>query len=51
MDWSKYLDPNAKDLVKRLLVRDVTRRLGSLKVSQREGEGRGYQRLLVGYWI
>ena len=32
VDWSRYLEVNAKDLIKKLLVRDVTRRLGSLKV-------------------
>ncbi|XP_064393943.1 cAMP-dependent protein kinase catalytic subunit PRKX-like [Halichondria panicea] len=31
IDWPRHLEPNAKDLVKKLLVRDVTRRLGSLK--------------------
>lgn len=32
VDWSRHLEINAKDLIKKLLVRDVTRRLGSLKV-------------------
>lgn len=32
VDWPRHLEPTAKDLVKKLLVRDVTRRLGSLKV-------------------
>ena len=32
VEWPRHLEPNAKDLVKKLLVRDVTRRLGSLKV-------------------
>ena len=32
VDWSRHLDANSKDLIKKLLVRDVTRRLGSLKV-------------------
>lgn len=31
VDWSRHLDVNAKDMIKKLLVRDVTRRLGSLK--------------------
>ncbi len=34
IDWPRHLEPNAKDLIKKLLVRDVTRRLGSLKVSE-----------------
>lgn len=32
IDWSRHLDNTSKDLIKKLLVRDVTRRLGSLKV-------------------
>lgn len=32
VEWAGHLELNAKDLVKRLLTRDVTRRLGSLKV-------------------
>ena len=32
VDWSSHLEVNAKDLIKKLLTRDVTRRLGSLKV-------------------
>ena len=32
VDWPHHLSPTAKDLIKKLLVRDVTRRLGSLKV-------------------
>ena len=32
IEWPRHLEPNAKDLIKKLLVRDVTRRLGSLKV-------------------
>ena len=33
VEWPRHLEPNAKDLIRKLLVRDVTRRLGSLKVS------------------
>ena len=40
IEWPRTLDPNAKDLIKKLLVRDVTKRLGSLRV-RGEGEGRG----------
>ena len=32
IDWPKVISGSAKDFIKRLLVRDVTRRLGSLKV-------------------
>ncbi len=32
VSWPVYLSPTSKDLIKKLLVRDVTRRLGSLKV-------------------
>lgn len=32
IDWPRHIDPQAKDLIKKLLVRDVTRRLGTLKV-------------------
>ena len=32
IDWPKVVNSNAKDLVKKLLDRDVTVRLGSLKV-------------------
>ena len=39
MDWSRHLEVNAKDLIKKLLVRDVTRRLGSLKVGVASGCG------------
>ncbi|KAL5475427.1 hypothetical protein EMCRGX_G025243 [Ephydatia muelleri] len=31
IDFPRHLDPMAKDLIKKLLVRDVTRRLGTLK--------------------
>ena len=33
IEWPRHLEPNAKDLIKKLLVRDVTRRLGSLRVN------------------
>ena len=43
IDWARHLEPTAKDLIKKLLVRDVTRRLGSLKVKtqgrEKKGEG------------
>ena len=32
IEWPKVINSIAKDLIKKLLVRDVTRRLGSLKV-------------------
>lgn len=31
VEWPRVVEANAKDLIKKLLVRDVTRRLGSLK--------------------
>lgn len=31
VEWSKYIDPVAKDLIKKLLVNDRTRRLGSMR--------------------
>lgn len=31
IDWPRHIEPNAKDLIKRLLVLDRTKRLGSLK--------------------
>lgn len=34
IDWPKVVGANAKDLIKKLLVRDVTRRLGNLKVCE-----------------
>ena len=34
IEWPKVISSAAKDLIKKLLVRDVTRRLGSLKVSK-----------------
>ena len=32
IEWPRQIDQSAKDLIKKLLVRDVTRRLGSLRV-------------------
>lgn len=32
IDWSHHLDPVGKDLVKKLLVQDRTKRLGNMKV-------------------
>ncbi len=40
MDWPAHLSPTSKDLIKKLLVRDVTRRLGSLKVRVQQTCGR-----------
>ncbi len=31
IDWPRHIEPNAKDLIKRLLVLERTKRLGSLK--------------------
>lgn len=33
IEWSRLLDPVAKDLIKKLLVQDRTKRLGNMKVS------------------
>jgi len=33
IDWPRHMDPIAKDLVKKLLVQDRTKRLGNMKVS------------------
>lgn len=33
VDWARHLDLVAKDLIKRLLVPDRTKRLGNMKVS------------------
>ena len=33
IDWPRHMDPIAKDLVKKLLVQDRTKRLGNLKVN------------------
>lgn len=35
IDWPKNMDPVAKDLVKKLLVLDRTKRLGNMKVRSR----------------
>lgn len=32
IEWPKHLDPVAKDLIKKLLVQDRTKRLGNMKV-------------------
>lgn len=32
IEWAKHLDPVAKDLIKKLLVQDRTKRLGNMKV-------------------
>lgn len=32
IEWSRHMDPVAKDLVKKLLVLDRTKRLGNMKV-------------------
>lgn len=32
IEWPKHLDPIAKDLIKKLLVQDRTKRLGNMKV-------------------
>jgi serine/threonine protein kinase len=33
IEWPRHLDPVAKDLIKKLLVQDRTKRLGNMKVS------------------
>lgn len=33
LEWPKYIDPVAKDLIKKLLVPDRFKRLGNMKVS------------------
>lgn len=33
IEWPKHLDPIAKDLIKKLLVQDRTKRLGNMKVN------------------
>lgn len=33
IEWPKHLDPIAKDLIKKLLVQDRTKRLGNMKVT------------------
>lgn len=34
IEWPRHLDPVAKDLIKKLLVQDRTKRLGNMKVCQ-----------------
>jgi serine/threonine protein kinase len=34
VDWPRHLDPVAKDLIKKLLIHDRTKRLGNMKVSK-----------------
>lgn len=34
IDWPRHMDPIAKDLVKKLLVQDRTKRLGNMKVCE-----------------
>lgn len=34
IDWPRHIDPIAKDLIKKLLTHDRTKRLGNMKVSQ-----------------
>ncbi len=34
IDWPRHMDPIAKDLVKKLLVQDRTKRLGNMKVKR-----------------
>lgn len=34
IEWPKHLDPVAKDLIKKLLVQDRTKRLGNMKVNE-----------------
>lgn len=33
VEWPRHLDPTAKDIIKKLLVQDRTKRLGNMKVS------------------
>lgn len=33
IEWPRHIDPSAKDLVKKLLTNDRTKRLGNMKVS------------------
>jgi serine/threonine protein kinase len=35
IDWPRHMDPIAKDLVKKLLVQDRTKRLGNMKVKKK----------------
>lgn len=34
IEWTRFIDPIAKDLIKKLLVQDRTKRLGNMKVSK-----------------
>lgn len=34
IEWTRFIDPIAKDLIKKLLVQDRTKRLGNMKVSR-----------------
>lgn len=34
VDWPRHLDPVAKDIIKKLLVQDRTKRLGNMKVKE-----------------
>ena len=34
IEWPRHMDPIAKDLVKKLLVQDRTKRLGNMKVGK-----------------
>ena len=36
IDWHRHMDPIAKDLVKKLLVQDRTKRLGNMKVINKQ---------------
>lgn len=41
IEWSRQIDPVAKDLIKKLLVQDRTKRLGNMKVrmgGEKEGK-------------
>lgn len=33
IEWNRFIDPIAKDLIKKLLVQDRTKRLGNMKVN------------------
>lgn len=34
IEWTRFIDPIAKDLIKKLLVQDRTKRLGNMKVGR-----------------
>jgi protein kinase X len=38
IEWPRHLDPVAKDLIKKLLVQDRTKRLGNMKVCFLQGQ-------------